>query len=458
MTATLEGARPSRTHWLITMYAGGGEFCDGYILSIIGVALPLITASFKLSSATAGLIGSASLLGMFVGGLVFGRVTDKLGRQKVYLADIAAFIVLSVLQMFATEPWQLVALRLAMGIAIGADFAIAGTIASEFAPQRSRGPLLVVMVTMWSVGAATAYIAGWAMVGAGPGAWRWMLASSAIPAVLILLLRIGTPESPRWLLSRGRTAEARAVVEQMLGPGADLSDIDSDDASVGRYADMFRAPYLRRTVFISVFWACQLLPIYAIATYEPTILQSFGMAKGNASYLGAVVLQIFYVVGSLSGALFVNRGRRQLLLWSFAISAVPLLALAWLAHPPVAMVIALFVVFGLGSFASQCLQAIYPSELFPTGVRATANGFATGVSRVGAAIGTYGAPILLAYSTRLAMLAGAAVVAVGWVVSYLLAPETSGLTLTEASSAGGLPAGTRQSVDATGGALSRESS
>jgi MFS family permease len=257
----------------------------------------------------------------------------RVGRQKVYLFDIAAFIVLSVLQLFADAPWQLVVLRLALGVAIGADFAIAGTIASEFAPQKSRGPLLVVMVTMWSVGAAVAYVVGWAMLSAGPDAWRWMLASSAIPAALILLLRIGTPESPRWLLSKGRVEEARAVVEQMLGPGADLSDIETDTDAAGRYSDMFRKPYLRRTVFVCVFWACQLLPIYAISTYEPTILHSFGLATGDEAYLGAVVIQVFYVLGSLSGALFVNRGRRKLLLWSFAISTLPLLGLAALDRP-----------------------------------------------------------------------------------------------------------------------------
>jgi putative MFS transporter len=416
------------------MYAGGGEFCDGYILSIIGVALPLITTAYGLNSFGAGLIGSASLIGMFVGGLVFGQVTDRIGRQKVYLADIAAFIVLSALQLFADAPWQLVLLRFGLGVAIGADFAIAGTIASEFAPQKSRGPLLVVMVTMWSVGAAVAYIAGWAMLSIGPDAWRWMLASSAVPAGLILLLRIGTPESPRWLLSKGRVDEARTVLKQMLGPDADITDITPDHSSASRYGDIFRGPYLKRTIFVCVFWACQLLPIYAISTYEPTILHSFGLAKGDASYLGAVIIQVFYVLGSLSGALVVNRGRRSLLLWSFGIAALPLLGLAILARPPAGVVILLFAVFGVASFASQCLQAIYPSELFPTGVRATANGFATGVSRVGAAVGTYGAPVLLGYSTRLAMFTGALVCAAGWAASFFLAPETSGMSLDAASS------------------------
>jgi MFS transporter, putative metabolite transport protein len=435
MTLSLENARLSKTNWLITMYAGGGEFCDGYILSIIGVALPLITATFALSAAGAGILGSASLVGMFVGGLAFGYVTDRMGRQKVYLADIAAFIVLSALQFFAQEPWQLVVLRFGMGIAIGADFAIASTIASEFAPRKARGPLLVVMVTMWSLGAATAYVVGWAMLSLGPDGWRWMLASSVVPAALILFLRIGTPESPRWLLSKGRTEEAQAVLVQMLGPDADIADIAADTGSRTRYLDIFRGVYLKRTVFVCLFWACQLLPIYAINTYEPTILGSFGLGTGNATYLGAVIIQIFFVLGSLSGALFVNRGRRTLLLWSFAISAVPLLGLAVLPRPSAFLVVLLFAVFGVASFSSQCLQAIYPSELFPTGVRATANGFATGISRVGAAIGTFGAPLLLAYSLRLTMLVGAVIALIGWASSFLLAPETSGMTLAESSAA-----------------------
>ncbi|MGW7492514.1 MFS transporter [Streptomyces sp. NPDC054786] len=438
MTAIASHPRPSRTNWLITLYAGGGEFCDGYILSIIGVALPLVSAHFSLGIGDAGLIGSASLLGMFAGGLVFGRVTDRIGRRAVYLADIAAFILLSAAQYVVSEPWQLTALRFAMGIAIGADFAIAGTIASEFAPERSRGPVMVAMVTMWSAGAACAFLVGWAMLAAGAEDWRLMLASSAVPALLVLALRLRSPESPHWLMSRGRTAEARAVLLRMHGPDADLSVLDEADAEragPSRYRDLFRGPYLRRTLFICLFWSCQLLPIYAITTYEPTILASFGLAGGHTAYLGAIVVQLFFVLGSLSGALFINRGRRALLLWSFGLSSVPLALLGAFAAPPVWLVVVLFAAFGLAMFAGQCLQAIYPSELFPTAVRGTANGFATGISRIGAAIGTYGAPLLLARSTRLAMLAGALIALAGWAASLVLAPETRGLTLREAATA-----------------------
>src|SRR6185312_16921348 len=94
------------------------------------------------------------------------------------------------------------------------------------------------------------------------------------------------------------------------------------------------------------------------------------------------------------------RGRRKLLLYSFAISTLPLIGLAVVASPPMWLVLLLFAIFGVAMYSGQCLEAIYPSELFPTGVRATANGFATGASRIGAAIGVYGAPHLLNYSVQ----------------------------------------------------------
>ncbi|WP_051111676.1 MFS transporter [Sciscionella marina] len=434
----------SRTPVLITLYAGGGEFCDGYILSVIGVSLPLLGEQFSLTSTQSGLIGSAALVGMFLGGLVFGYVTDRVGRQKIYLFDIAAFIVLSALQFFATAPWQLIVLRLLMGVAIGADFAIASTLVSEFAPKRSRGPLLVMLATMWSVGAAVAYIVGWLIMSNSddPGTWRWVLGSSVVPSLLILFLRMGTPESPRWLLSKGRRDEARAALRKMLGPDARIEDLAVPENTPTRYSTIFRPPYRRRTGFVCLFWACQLLPIYAISTYEPTILASFGLSEG--SYLGAAVLQVFFVFGSLSGALFVNRGRRKLLLASFALSAVSLGGLTIIAQPPTALVIALFVLFGLGMYSAQCLESLYPSELFPTRVRATARGFTTGVSRIGAAIGTFGAPLLLSANLQLAMAVGAGICLLGLISSYFLAPETRGLSLEEAS--GEAPAAENQPV------------
>lgn len=436
-TRSLERTAMRSTHWLVALYAGGGEFCDGYILSIIGVALPLATPALGLGTASLGLVGAAALVGIFVGGLIFGHVTDRVGRQAVYLADIALFIVASAVQFFVSEPWQLVVLRFVMGVAIGADYAIAGTIVSEFAPQRGRGPLLAWIVAMWFAGAMVAYIVGYLLVGLGPNAWRWMLVSSVVPALLILCLRIGTPESPRWLLSRGRVDDALAAMRKMGIENPNLDELAEPEQKSSYFA-MFRSGYAKRVVFVSVFWLCQVLPLFALTTYEPKILTIIGLSHGNESYLGSVVINVFGFVGALLGIVLVNRmGRRPLLGWSFGLAAVPLLVLVLVPSPAAYLALILFVVYYLVSSAGNDLQGVYPAELFPTHIRATATGFVAAMSRIGAAVGTYGAPILFAYGVRPAMLVGLGITLLGLAVTVLLAPETRHMSLAEASTTPG---------------------
>ena len=210
------------------------------------------------------------------------------------------------------------------------------------------------------MGAAVAYTVGYFMLSLGPDAWRWMLASSAMPALLILTMRLGTPESPRWLLSKGRAEEAEAVLKQMLGPDATLADIEEPEDSPKGYMTIFRPT----TGAGRSSSRCSGRASWCRSMRSPPMSRrfcdQFGLAEGNTAYLGAVIIQIFYVVGSLSGALFVNRGRRKLLLWSFAISALPLLGLAVVADPPMWLVLVLFCVFGIAMYSGQCLEAIYP--------------------------------------------------------------------------------------------------
>jgi putative MFS transporter len=202
----------------VAAYTTGGFFCDGYILGMIGIALALLGPQFGLGPVWTGLIGAAALAGIFIGGLIFGWVTDLIGRQLMYVTDLIVFIVGSVLQFFVEGPLALFVLRLLMGIAIGADYAIGPALLAELIPRKQRGSLLACLNVVWTVGFVAAYIVGYFLQNLGPDAWRWMLASSAVPAVLVLLLRLGTPESPRWLLSKGRVEEARHVVREYIAP------------------------------------------------------------------------------------------------------------------------------------------------------------------------------------------------------------------------------------------------
>ena len=123
----------------LLLYANVGLFCDGYILSSVGLALVTLQPHFGLSSAMTGLLGAATLVGIFIGAPLFGHITDRHGRRVLMIADLAFFVVFSLVQIFATNAWELVVLRFALGLAIGADYPIAGALIAESVPARMRG-------------------------------------------------------------------------------------------------------------------------------------------------------------------------------------------------------------------------------------------------------------------------------------------------------------------------------
>jgi len=419
----------------LTVYSSGGPFLDGYILVIIGVALIQLGPQLALNDFWTGLIGAAALVGLLLGGAVFGYVTDLMGRQLMYKLDLLAIVVLSILQMFVTAAWQLVVLRFLIGIAVGADYPIATSLLAEFAPRRHRGLLLGLLICMWYLGAMAAAVVGYALLKTGPNAWRWMLGSAALPALLLVIGRWSTPESPRWLLNKGRTDEARRVVKSVWGEAADVQDLEVPARLETEFAKIFRPGYRQRTLFICLFWTLQVVPLFALYTFGPAILDAFHLGGGDLSVVGYGLINLFFLIGCLPALWAVNAlGRRPLIVWSFLFMTIGLGIIAAFPGAPAGVVIAGFLIYAFFSGGPSILDWIYPNELFPTDVRATAVGFATGISRIGAAIGTFSLPHLLkTYGVEPVMLVSTAITAVGLLVCLIWAPETKGMTLRESS-------------------------
>ena len=155
----LDDAPLSRFHKKLALYASGGPFLDGYVLSIIGVALVQISPKFGMSSAEEGLVGASALVGIFLGAFLGGWLTDIFGRQVLFTIDLAAIIACSIAQFFVGDVFWLIILRLLIGMAVGADYPIATSLRRS--SPRGRGPLL--RAPRWPcgrVGAAAAYLVG----------------------------------------------------------------------------------------------------------------------------------------------------------------------------------------------------------------------------------------------------------------------------------------------------------
>lgn len=435
MTAhVLDDAPLSGFHKKLALYSSGGPFLDGYVLSIIGVAMVQVTPQLHLSDSAQGLIGASALIGIFLGAFAGGYLTDKFGRQVLYTIDLTAIIACSVAQFWATDPVWLFILRLLIGMAVGADYPIATSLLAEFTPRRYRGPLLGFLTTMWFVGAAVAYIVGELLLTTGDDGWRWMLASAALPGTVIVLLRLGTPESPRWLLRKGRGQEADAVLKRVFGPGAGIGDLAEEESEKVDFKAVLRSGYGKRMLYISVFWTCSIVPLFAIYAFGPTILSALNL-EGSLANIGAALITVMFLVGCVVALLSVNRlGRRPLVIHSFVWSGLALLVLGIFPNAPSAVIMTLFAAYAVIIGGTQILQWLYPNELFPTEVRGWAVGVASSLSRIGAAVGTYLVPMAITgWGIGGTMLSAAAISLIGAVVSVFWAPETRGLALSESA-------------------------
>ena len=229
-----------------------------------------------------------------------------------------------------------------------------------------------------------ASIAGHHFISENPEAWRWLLASAALPALLITLLRWGTPESPRWLLRQGRFAEAHAIVHRYFGPHVLLGD-EVVTATHKHIKTLFSSRYWRRTAFNSVFFVCLVIPWFVIYTWLPTIAQTIGLEDALTASL---MLNALLIVGALLGLVLTHLlAHRKFLLGSFLLLAATLVVMACLPSGS-SLTLLLFVLFSTTISAVSNLVGILPAESFPTDIRSLGVGFATAMSRLGAAVST----------------------------------------------------------------------
>ncbi|WP_095063590.1 MFS transporter [Pseudomonas sp. Irchel s3f19] len=436
---SVEDAPLNAFHRKLTVYSAGGPFLDGYVLSIIGVDMLQITNALQLSAFWEGLIAASALIGVFLGGFLGGWFTDKYGRKVLYLVDLIAIVGFSVAQFWVESAWALFAWRLLIGIAVGADYPIATSLLAEFLPRKQRGPLLAAMVLMWFAGAATAYMVGELLLRVGgDDGWRWVLASALVPGALFLIARSGTPESPRWLLSKGRIAEADAVIKRVYGPDYSIADLPEQvsDKPVSVWS-LFHSGYGKRMAFVTLFWTCAIVPLFAIYAFAPKVLQALKLTGDWAAY-GSIAITLLFTLGCLVATKLINRlGRRKMLIHSFLWSGMSLLLLGLFPDASPTTVLVLFGAYAVLIGGAQVLEYVYPNELFPTEIRASAVGLATSLSRVGAAVGTYLVPIsLVSYGIANTMFAAALISLFGALISWWLAPETSKLDLQQAAALG----------------------
>ncbi|WP_161616545.1 MFS transporter [Yokenella regensburgei] len=416
-------------HRRIMLWGSGGPFLDGYVLLIIGVALEQLTPLLHLDAEWIGLLGAATLVGLFIGTSLFGYISDRVGRRKMFLIDIILIGLISLATMWVSSPMELLVMRVLIGIVIGADYPIATSMITEFSNTRQRAFAVGFIAAMWYVGATCANLVGYLLYDMADG-WRWMLGSAFIPCVLILVGRFDLPESPRWLLRKGRVQECEQMMLKLFGEPVVF---DEEPAQETRFLQLFTRRHFSFVLFVAAIWTCQVIPMFALYTFGPQIVGLLGWDQGRTAALGNVVISLFFMLGCLPAMYWLNKiGRRPLLIGSFAMMTLALAVLGLVSSLDIWLVIVAFAVYAFFSGGPGILQWLYPNELFPTDIRASAVGVIMSISRIGTVISTWALPVFITrYGISTVMLTGALISLIGWLVSIFFAPETRGLSLSQ---------------------------
>ncbi|HUY11317.1 MAG TPA: MFS transporter, partial [Candidatus Dormibacteraeota bacterium] len=366
-----------------------------------GPVLSSIAAHLHFSAALAAWANPIYTIGMLAGALVFGSMADRLGRRRLFMVTLAIYAVGTILTGFAWNFDSLAVFRVLTGIGIGGEFSAINCAIDEFVPARYRGRTDGLINASWNLGAiAASSIALFALGNVGGSNWRLVFWFGAALAVGVLLVRRFVPESPRWLLARGRVTEARAIVAEIeLSSGANCSsapDLPIEFTPLTP-ANGYRAQILelisttpKRLLFSFVVNLAEVMPYYGI-------LAIAGIAIFPAVGLHGVAIPLLYLLGACCGltgqiisSLLMDRwGRRPTMLFGFTMAALGSLALAFALGngDRFVMTYALFSLFSawVGSGAY-----VITSELFPTHLRATGIGLSVAVGRVGAILAPLG--------------------------------------------------------------------
>lgn len=436
LAASTDATRKKTVRWVMGVAAAALLF-DGYDLVVYGTVVSSLLRDPSqigaLDAAQAGVLGSYALLGVMVGALTAGAVGDFLGRRKLMLINIVWFSLGMAFTAMATSIPAFGLLRFLTGIGVGALVATAGAVVAEFAPAGKRNFYNALVYSGVPAGGLLASLL--AIVLGGVTDWRGLFMIGALPLVILFPLAFfKLPESPRWLLARGRTAEAAAL---SLKTGVPLEDGDAGNTASGisalppaavnkagrpltGFAALATGNYRTPTVLLGLMSFCGLLLTYGLNTWLPEIMGQHGYGK-TYSLTFLLALNAGAVVGGLVASRSADRfGPRAVVATTFVIAAVSLILLTLDFPLPVLLIAVAFA--GVGSLGTQVLVYGFVSNYYPTPARAAGVAWCAGFGRLGGILGPLVGGFLISAKapSNVAFVVFAAVALAGGLVTFFV--------------------------------------
>ncbi|MEU5841924.1 MFS transporter [Rhodococcus sp. NPDC047139] len=386
--------------------SGVGWALDAMDVGLISFVMAALAVQWDLSSTQLSWIGSIGFVGMAIGASLGGLLADRIGRRQVFAATLLVYGLATGAAALSTSVAVLIVLRFVVGLGLGAELPVASTLVSEFAPRKVRGRVVVALEAFWAVGWLLAALIGYFVVSTSDDGWRWALAVGLVPAAYALVVRFGLPESVRYLESRGRYAEAEAIVRDYersanvaYVPGRDDGpETGEDDGTVAEAEPAPRrsvwAPHLRRrTAALWIVWFGINFSYYGAFIWLPSLLVAQGFDLVT-SFGYTLVITLAQLPGYGVAAWLIEVWGRRLTLGVFLAGSAVSAGLFGLADTPGTIVAAGMALsfFNLGAWGA--LYAIGP-ELYPTPVRGAGTGSAAAFGRLASIIAPLLVPVLL---------------------------------------------------------------
>jgi putative MFS transporter len=399
LTARLDRLPMTRTIWVMAVLLTFGGLFDGYAIGLIGALGPGLLKSGIFTATTVSLFGLSGLAsfvaalftGLLVAALFVSYVADRFGRRAIFAYSLLWFGIANFIMAFQTTANGVNLWRFISALGIGVELVTVDAYLSELVPRRVRGQAFAFLQAMSAVAFLIAYFLSWQLIPNAPfgyDGWRWVAWIGSVAAIVIWWIRLGLPESPRWLAQQGRIAEAETVMARIEAraeaeSGRPLPVPEPpqyQDPRKGSVLEIFGPRYLKRTIMLILFNFFQTVGFYGFVAWTPTLLIAKGI-RITESLLYSTIINIAAVAFPLLIMSFADNLERK---WHSCASCLAIAVLGiWFASvtSPGALIL-------LGACLAMSTQWLsyslhsYQSELYPTRIRARGIGFVYSWSRL----------------------------------------------------------------------------
>ncbi|MFA6470533.1 MAG: sugar porter family MFS transporter [Candidatus Latescibacterota bacterium] len=306
--------------FMISIIAAVGGLLFGFDNGVIAGALPFISPHFNMTNVEEGFAVSNMDIGAIIGAIFAGMLTDRFGRKKILIFTALLYVAGGVFSGFSRTYTDLILARMIGGLAIGISTVASPMFIAEIAPAHARGKLVTINQLTIVIGILLSYFSNWLLVDFGPDNWRWMFIVQVIPAGIFFAALFFIPESPRWLVTKGKENKAREVFARIGGSihaEREIAEIKkAGEYEEGSLRELFR-PGFRKALFIGVVLAffSHMVGINAVSYYAPKIFMRAGFQSANTAIIASLVVMTTLFIFTIVALVVIDRiGRKPLLL------------------------------------------------------------------------------------------------------------------------------------------------